>query len=108
MSQKMRKIYKRQGIVHICYAGKLFAPGNLDEDSTEVNLDMPIAKVVEYEPVDVDGKPVDCVQVYQRRPKKKGVYEYWYATEIPPKRKAKVAKTEVTEVAETEAVAQAA
>ncbi len=83
---KPRKIYKRQGIVHICFAGSLYAP--LDSEASKVDRDLPIHVDGEFDAETIEGVERDCIKVFQAVPKKKGVREFWYSVEIPAKREA--------------------
>ncbi len=73
-NKKLRKVYKRNSIVHICFAGAFYAPE--DSEATEI---LPGA-AVKATLVDEDGT---SLKVFQPRKGKKGLRETWVLTVVP-------------------------
>lgn len=78
-STKLRKIYKRNSIVHVCFAGAFYAPE--DSETTEI---LPGA-MVKTSPLGEleEGVQAESLAVFQPRKGKKGLRETWVLTVIP-------------------------
>lgn len=74
-STSPRKIYTRNGVTHVCFAGYFFGPGKAE---SAINTEKPI----KCEPIDGDEKHI---QVTQRVGKGKPVTETWGVVKVPRK-----------------------
>lgn len=71
-----RRIYTRNGIVHVCFAGKYFAP---TKDST-LSLDHPVT--IEVAESDAKSKRAQ-VTVTQKRKGEAAIVETWRSVKVP-------------------------
>ncbi len=73
-NSKLRKVYKRNSIVHLCFAGAFYAPE--DSEASEI-LPGAAVKITGH---DEDAGTAD---VFQPRKGKKGLRETWLLTVVP-------------------------
>lgn len=71
-----RRIYTRNDVVHVCFAGKYFGPTG----ESELSLDHPVT----LEPMESDGGRAR-VQVVQKRKGQPTVTETWRSINVPRK-----------------------
>lgn len=66
-----RRVYTRNDVIHVCYAGKTFAP-------VGGNTDIAVGSMVTCEQVD-GGK----LTVTFKKPKQKAIVETWHSRKVP-------------------------
>lgn len=69
-----RRIYSRNGIIHVCFEGQTFGPVH---NTSSID----VGSYVTCEPVEDTKK----VKVTFRKPKKAGVVEFWVPRDVPVK-----------------------
>lgn len=82
-----RRIYTRNGIVHVCFAGKYFAPVG---GETKLDLD----GTVTIEEAEADGKSKRAqVNVTQKKKGQAAVTETWRSVKVPRTARTPAAET---------------
>ena len=66
-----RRVYTRNDVIHVCFAGKNFGP-------TQNKTDIPVGSMVTIE--DLGGNKV---KVTFKKPKQKAITETWNARKVP-------------------------
>ncbi len=77
-----RKIYRRNGITHMCCNGGYFALSNGLGGETSLK-----AGDVVQATFTTDKVGHECVEVFLAIPKKKGIRETWYRVDVPRKKR---------------------
>jgi len=74
-----RKIYRRNGITHMCCKGGYFA---LHGEETQLKAGDNVQATFT-----TDSVGHECVEIFLSIPKKKGIRETWYRVDVPRKKR---------------------
>ena len=93
-----RKIYRRNGIIHMCCKGGYFALSHALEGETQLKAGDNVQATFT-----TDSVGHECVEIFLSIPKKKGIRETWYRVDVPRKKRVEKDPSEYVQAQKHEA-----